>query len=63
LLKKAKMGINPRAYLRDAFARILAGEKSLTALLPETYATAHAERCFGYFGHLCRGHWGHATRR
>ena len=39
-----KMGINPRAYLRDTLAKILAGEKSLTALLPETYAVTHAER-------------------
>jgi transposase len=36
-----KMGINPRAYLRDTLAKILAGEKSLTALLPETFAAAH----------------------
>lgn len=33
-----KMGIDPRKYLRDTLAKILAGEKSLTALLPETYA-------------------------
>lgn len=39
-----KMGINPRAYLRDTLAKILAGEKSLAALLPETYAAEHAER-------------------
>jgi hypothetical protein len=39
-----KMAIPPRAYLRDTLAKILAGEKSLTALLPETYAAAHAER-------------------
>ncbi len=39
-----KMAIPPRAYLRDTLAKILAGEKSLTALLPETYAVAHAER-------------------
>ncbi len=39
-----KMGINPRAYLRDTLAKILAGEKSLEALLPETYAASHAER-------------------
>jgi transposase len=39
-----KMGINPRAYLRDTLAKILAGEKSLTALLPETYAASRAER-------------------
>jgi len=39
-----KMGINPRAYLRDTLAKILAGEKSLQALLPETYAASCAER-------------------
>jgi len=39
-----KMGIHPRAYLRDTLAKILAGEKSLTALLPETYGASHAER-------------------
>jgi hypothetical protein len=39
-----KMGINPRAYLRDTLAKILAGEKSLAALLPEAYADPHAER-------------------
>jgi transposase len=39
-----KMGIHPRAYLRDTLAKILAGEKSLVALLPETYAASHAER-------------------
>jgi transposase len=40
-----KMGINPRAYLRATLAKLLAGEKSLTALLPETYAAAsRAER-------------------
>jgi hypothetical protein len=37
-----KMGVEPRAYLRETLAKILAGEKSLTALLPETYAKAHA---------------------
>ena len=37
-----KMGINPRAYLRDTLAKILAGEKSLAALLPETYAARSA---------------------
>lgn len=35
-----RMGINPRAYLRHALAKLLAGEKSLVALLPETYAAA-----------------------
>jgi hypothetical protein len=29
-------------YLRDTLAKILAGEKNLAALLPETYAAAHA---------------------
>lgn len=37
-----KMGINPRAYLRDTLGKILAGEKSLAALLPETYAASRA---------------------
>jgi hypothetical protein len=39
-----KMGVDPRAYLRDTLARLLAGEKSLAALLPETYAARRAER-------------------
>jgi hypothetical protein len=39
-----KMGIDPRAYLRDTLAKILAGEKSLVALLPETYAAKRTER-------------------
>lgn len=34
-----KMGVNPRAYLRQALAKILGGEKDLAALLPEAYAT------------------------
>jgi transposase len=38
-----KMGIDPRAYLRDTLAKILAGEKILAALLPETYAAARTE--------------------
>jgi transposase len=38
-----KIGIHPRAYLRDTLAKILAGEKSLAALLPERYAASHAE--------------------
>ena len=37
-----KMAINPRAYLRDTLTKILAGEKNLSALLPETYAAARA---------------------
>ena len=39
-----KMGLDPRAYLRDTLAKLLAGEKSLTVLLPEAYAAARAER-------------------
>lgn len=39
-----KMGINPRAYLREALAKILAGEKNLVAILPETHAAAPSER-------------------
>ena len=39
-----KLGINPRAYLRDTLAKILRGEKHLAALLPETYAAARTER-------------------
>jgi transposase len=39
-----KMAINPRAYVRDTLAKILAGEKNLVALLPETYAASLAER-------------------
>jgi transposase len=38
-----KFGIPARNYLRDTLAKILAGEKDLTALLPETYAAARAE--------------------
>jgi hypothetical protein len=38
-----KMGIEPRRYLRDTLAKILAGEKSLAALLPENYAPARDE--------------------
>jgi len=33
-----KMGIDPRAYLRDTLRRLLAGEKDLSVLLPESYA-------------------------
>jgi len=33
-----KMGLDPRRYLRAALAKILAGEKNLAALLPETFA-------------------------
>jgi transposase len=35
-----KLGIEPRRYVRDTLAKILAGEKSLAALLPETYSPA-----------------------
>jgi transposase len=35
-----RMGINPRAYLRDTLRKLLAGDKSLAALLPETYVAA-----------------------
>lgn len=35
-----KMGVEPRRYLRETLAKILAGEKSLAALLPENYAPA-----------------------
>jgi hypothetical protein len=37
-----KFGLDPRRYIRDTLAKILAGEKNLSALLPETYATATA---------------------
>jgi hypothetical protein len=37
-----KMGIEPRRYLRETLAKLLAGEKDLTALLPDTYAQALA---------------------
>lgn len=33
-----KMGIDPRRYLRATLAKILAGERDLSALLPETFA-------------------------
>jgi hypothetical protein len=39
-----KMGIEPRRYLRETLTKILAGEKDLVALLPETYAVSQAER-------------------
>ena len=39
-----KMGLDPRCYLRDTLAKILAGEKNLAALLPETYAQALAAK-------------------
>jgi hypothetical protein len=31
------LGIDPRCYMRDTLRRILDGEKSLDALLPENY--------------------------
>ena len=37
-----RMGINPRAYLRDTLRKLLAGEKSLVALLPETYVAVQS---------------------
>lgn len=37
-----KMGLDPRRYLREALAKILAGEKKLVELLPETFARAIA---------------------
>ena len=33
-----KFGIEPKSYIRDTLAMILAGEKKLSALLPENYA-------------------------
>jgi transposase len=39
-----KFGINPRVYFRETLAKILAGEKSLIALLPETLARAATEK-------------------
>jgi hypothetical protein len=39
-----KMGVAPRAYFRVALARLLAGEKKLEALLPETFAAELAAR-------------------
>jgi hypothetical protein len=37
-----KFGINPRRYLRDTLAKLLAGEKSLAALLPEHYVAVQS---------------------
>jgi transposase len=39
-----KMGIEARRYLRETLAKILAGEKDLVALLPETFALALAAK-------------------
>jgi transposase len=36
-----KLGVEPRRYLRDTLARILAGEKNLAVLLPERYVTSN----------------------
>jgi len=39
------MGLDPRRYLRETLAKILAGEKDAVALAPETFARAlDAER-------------------
>ena len=38
-----KFGIDPRRYIRDTLAKLLAGEKNLTPLLPETYAAKQNE--------------------
>ncbi len=38
-----RMGIHARAYLRDTLAKILSGERTLAALLPETYAATLAD--------------------
>jgi transposase len=35
-----KLGVEPRRYLRETLARILAGEKDLAALLPDRYAAS-----------------------
>jgi transposase len=47
-----KLGIDPRRYMRDTLRRLLAGEKVLSALLPENYTphladsgTHAADRC------------------
>jgi transposase len=39
-----KFGVDPRRYLRETLAKILAGEKDLQELLPERYASTNAER-------------------
>lgn len=36
------MGFDPRRYLRETLTKILAGEKKLVELLPETFARAIA---------------------
>jgi hypothetical protein len=35
-----KMALDPRRYLRETLAKILAGEKDAVALAPETFARA-----------------------
>jgi len=37
-----KMGLDPRRYLRETLAKILAGEKNAAALAPEIFARALA---------------------
>jgi transposase len=37
-----KFGIEPRSYVRDTLAKLLAGEKRLEALLPENYVATRA---------------------
>jgi transposase len=39
-----KFGVEPRRYVRETLARILAGEKDLATLLPERFTTMKAER-------------------
>ena len=40
-----KMGLDPRRYLRETLAKILAGDKDAVVLAPETFARAlDAER-------------------
>lgn len=39
-----KFGIEPRRYLRETVRKILAGEKDLTTLLPESFAPTPIER-------------------
>lgn len=38
-----KLGLEPRRYLRETLAKILAGERDLTALLPETHEAVVAK--------------------
>jgi transposase len=39
-----KLGVDPRRYLRDTLAKLLAGEKDLAALLPERYVTSNSPK-------------------